>query len=206
MTSYGPNNTVPSGPFRTQIRNSLGAPEVPAAASGTQSGEPGAEPVRIRKYPNRRLYDTSRSRHLTHEGVVDLVRQGRSVHVTDSRSGADITNVVLLQILIEREPAKLAALPSALLHRAMRVSPAEIYDAAAEAMGASRRSAEPATARLSAAPNGERTERTDRAAPPPTSRTTSPLPPNGVHRTGESSRPKALAKRAKPATPDDQLS
>ncbi len=78
------------------------------------------EVIRIRKYPNRRLYDTSRSCHLTHDGVLAVLAEGKSVQVTDSRSGSDITNSVLLQILIERDPAKIAAIPSALIHRAMR--------------------------------------------------------------------------------------
>jgi polyhydroxyalkanoate synthesis repressor PhaR len=92
------------------------------------------EPTRIRKYPNRRLYDTSRSRHLTHQGVLDLIAAGHVVEVTDSRTGADITNVVLLQILIERDPARLGAIPTALLHRLMRSGPAEVRDACARAM------------------------------------------------------------------------
>ena len=74
----------------------------------------------IRKYPNRRLYDTSRSRHLTHDGVLALIADGRTVQVTDSRTGTDITNAVLLQIMIERDPSRLRAIPSALVHRAMR--------------------------------------------------------------------------------------
>ncbi|MBL9121439.1 MAG: polyhydroxyalkanoate synthesis regulator DNA-binding domain-containing protein [Phycisphaerae bacterium] len=85
-----------------------------------------SEPVRIRKYPNRRLYDTIRSRHLTHDGVIALVAEGRAVQVTDSRSGADITNAVLLQILIERDPEKLAVVPSELVLRAMRAEPAAL--------------------------------------------------------------------------------
>jgi polyhydroxyalkanoate synthesis repressor PhaR len=92
------------------------------------------DPVRIRKYPNRRLYDTSRSRHLTHDGVIALVAEGRMVQVTDSRSGADITNAVLLQILIERDPAKVAAIPSELVLRAMRADSSVVSQLAALAL------------------------------------------------------------------------
>lgn len=101
----------------------------PAPAHGSER-----DPVRIRKYPNRRLYDTSRSRHLTHQGVIDLVTGGHTVEVTDSRTGADITNVVLLQILIERDPARLSAVPGSLLHRLMRAEPGHIREACARAM------------------------------------------------------------------------
>lgn len=92
------------------------------------------EVIRIRKYPNRRLYDTSRSCHLTHDGVLGLIAEGKTVQVTDSRSGADITNVVLLQIIIERDPAKLQALPSALVHRAMRTEISELRAAAEQGL------------------------------------------------------------------------
>ncbi len=80
------------------------------------------DPVRIRKYPNRRLYDTSRSRHVTQQEVLDLVLAGRRVEVTDSRSNADITNAVLLQILIDRDSGRIATLPAALVHWAARAS------------------------------------------------------------------------------------
>lgn len=95
-----------------------------------------AEPIRIRKYPNRRLYDTSRSQHLTHDGVLALIAEGRTVQVTDSRSGADITNAVLLQIMIERDPAKVASVPSELLHRAMRSDAGSLGAAALTALTA----------------------------------------------------------------------
>lgn len=101
-----------------------------------------AEPIRIRKYPNRRLYDTSRSQHLTHDGVLALIAEGRTVQVTDSRSGIDITNAVLLQIMIERDPTKVGALPSELIHRAMRSDVATMRQIA-EAALASWRQASP---------------------------------------------------------------
>lgn len=101
-----------------------------------------AEPIRIRKYPNRRLYDTSRSQHLTHDGVLALIAEGRTVQVTDSRSGIDITNAVLLQIMIERDSTKVGSLPSELVHRAMRADVATLRQVAESAL-ASWRSASP---------------------------------------------------------------
>lgn len=110
------------------------APGIAAQRGGAFAG--GDDVVRIRKYPNRRLYDTSRSRHLTHDGVIALVAEGRTVQVTDSRSGADITNAVLLQIMIERDPQKIAALPSDLVIRAMRCDAGPLSSAAREALAA----------------------------------------------------------------------
>jgi polyhydroxyalkanoate synthesis repressor PhaR len=79
--------------------------------------------IRIRKYPNRRLYDTSRSTHLTHDEVLAIVRRGQRVQISDSRTETDITNEVLLQILIAREPGIVAALPTAALLNIARSTP-----------------------------------------------------------------------------------
>jgi polyhydroxyalkanoate synthesis repressor PhaR len=124
---HGGNALEATGRHQSQVQASHGG-----TGLGNGSGRATGEVIRIRKYPNRRLYDTSRSCHLTHDGVLAVLADGKSVQVTDSRSGADITNAVLLQILIERDPAKVAAVPSALIHRAMR-SDAAALRAAAEA-------------------------------------------------------------------------
>lgn len=78
--------------------------------------------IQVKKYPNRRLYDQTRSRHLTHDELYDLVVRGHTVSVTDSKSGQDITNLVLAQALIERSPEKFAAFPPELLHLMIRAS------------------------------------------------------------------------------------
>lgn len=83
---------------------------------------PDPQLIRVKKYPNRRLYDGSRSRHLTHEELYDLVVAGHTVSVTDSRTGADITNLVLMQSLIERSPEKFAAFPPEVSHLLIRAS------------------------------------------------------------------------------------
>jgi polyhydroxyalkanoate synthesis repressor PhaR len=95
-----------------------------------------SETVHIRKYPNRRLYDTSRSRHLTQEGVIALVAEGNNIQVTDSRTGADITSAVLLQILLEREPMKVASIPAELVLRVMRTEQSSLATHAARALSA----------------------------------------------------------------------
>jgi len=86
--------------------------------------------IRVKKYPNRRLYDASRSRHLTHEELYDLVVAGHTVSVTDSRSGVDITNLVLIQALLERSPEKMAAFPPEVSHLLVRASEQMLRSAA----------------------------------------------------------------------------
>ncbi len=62
-----------------------------------------AESRLIKKYPNRRLYDTHRSRYIVLADIRTLVRDGSEVRVVDSQDGGDITRRVLLQIIAERE-------------------------------------------------------------------------------------------------------
>ena len=57
----------------------------------------------LKKYPNRRLYDTSQSCYVTIDNVRDLVLGHERFRVVDSKSGADLTRSILLQIIMEQE-------------------------------------------------------------------------------------------------------
>jgi polyhydroxyalkanoate synthesis repressor PhaR len=64
----------------------------------------------IKKYANRKLYDTQTSRYITLEGIAGLVRDGHTIEVADRDTGQDLTQVVLSQIVLEEEkrgPARL---------------------------------------------------------------------------------------------------
>lgn len=76
----------------------------------------------IRKYPNRRFYDVTRSRHVTLDDLYELVKVGHEIVVTDSKTGTDITNVVLTQIILEHDPPKLDLFPASLLHQAIQAN------------------------------------------------------------------------------------
>ena len=62
-----------------------------------------AQPRVIKKYPNRRLYDTEISTYITIEDVRQLIVEGEEFEVRDARSGEDLTRQVLLQIIAEHE-------------------------------------------------------------------------------------------------------
>lgn len=79
-----------------------------------------SEVIQIKKYPNRRYYDASNSRHVTLQEVHDLVVSGRDICVSDSRNGEDITNLILTQILLEQDEPKLDLFPSSVLHLMIR--------------------------------------------------------------------------------------
>ncbi|MGB5345746.1 MAG: polyhydroxyalkanoate synthesis repressor PhaR [Woeseia sp.] len=57
----------------------------------------------IKKYPNRRLYDTTESRYITLADIRDLVLQKTEFTVIDKKSGDDITRTILLQVISEQE-------------------------------------------------------------------------------------------------------
>lgn len=69
----------------------------------------------IRKYPNRRLYDTSAGRYVNLDDVAALIRQGTEVQVVDARTGEDVTRVVLTQIIVEDAKDRPTGLPLELL-------------------------------------------------------------------------------------------
>src|SRR3954466_2803748 len=59
--------------------------------------------VTIKKYANRRLYDTESSTYITLDRLAHMVREGREFEVVDAKSGEDITRQVLTQIIVDEE-------------------------------------------------------------------------------------------------------
>lgn len=70
----------------------------------------------IKRYANRKLYDTTTKRYVTLDDLAELVQQGAVVEVLDNETGEDITSVTLTQILYEREKRREGILPGNLLH------------------------------------------------------------------------------------------
>jgi len=74
-------------------------------------------PIVVKKYANRRLYDTESSIYITLDTLADLVRQGRDFVVYDAKTGDDITRSVLTQIIMEEETKGRNMLPTAFLRQ-----------------------------------------------------------------------------------------
>ena len=73
----------------------------------------------IKKYANRKLYDTRTSRYVTLDGIAQLVRDGHEIKVVDRDSGQDLTQVTLSQIVLEEEkrgPARLMDAGGEVIH------------------------------------------------------------------------------------------
>ncbi len=67
--------------------------------------------VTIKKYANRRLYDTESSTYITLDRLAQMVREGREFEVVDAKTGDDITRQVLTQIIVEEEARGATMLP-----------------------------------------------------------------------------------------------
>ena len=74
----------------------------------------------IKRYSNRKLYDTQESRYVTLEEIEEMIRAGKEIAVVDAASGEDLTSVTLAQIILENERNHRAALPTAFLHQLIK--------------------------------------------------------------------------------------
>src|SRR5438132_7735186 len=74
----------------------------------------------IKRYSNRKLYDTQESRYVTLEEIEEMIRAGREISVVDAASGEDLTSVTLTQIILENERTRRASLPAAFLHQLIK--------------------------------------------------------------------------------------
>jgi polyhydroxyalkanoate synthesis repressor PhaR len=74
-------------------------------------------PVVVKKYANRRLYNTESSSYITLDNLAEMVRQGRHFVVYDAKTGEDITRSVLTQIIVEEEGKGRAMLPTGFLRQ-----------------------------------------------------------------------------------------
>ena len=61
----------------------------------------------IKRYPNRKLYDTEKKRYITLKGIADLIRQGKELRVVDNATGQDLTTVTLSQVIFDQEPSQI---------------------------------------------------------------------------------------------------
>ena len=80
-------------------------------------GEGEKPPVVVKKYANRRLYNTESSSYITLEHLSAMTRQGREFKVVDAKSGVDITHSVLTQIIVEEENRGTTLLPVSFLRQ-----------------------------------------------------------------------------------------
>ena len=78
------------------------------------------QPVVLKKYANRRLYDTEKSVYVTLSDVADYIRKGRLVSILDANTKEDVTAFILTQIVLEEAKKNNALLPVPFLHLIIR--------------------------------------------------------------------------------------
>jgi polyhydroxyalkanoate synthesis repressor PhaR len=69
----------------------------------------------IKRYPNRKLYDTEAKQYITLEGIAALIREGQEVRVIDHATGEDLTALTLPQVILEQEKRRSGFLPQTVL-------------------------------------------------------------------------------------------
>jgi len=87
----------------------------------TKESSSSAEPVVIKKYANRRLYNTQTSSYVTLDHLCEMVKEGVDFEVRDARTGEDITRSVLTQIIFEEEAKGQNLLPIRFLRQLIRL-------------------------------------------------------------------------------------
>jgi polyhydroxyalkanoate synthesis repressor PhaR len=88
-----------------------------AVMTETEKRPADALPVVVKKYANRRLYNTESSSYITLDNLAEMVRQGRDFVVYDAKTGDDITRGVLTQIIVEEEGKGHNLLPTEFLRQ-----------------------------------------------------------------------------------------
>ena len=101
----------------TQRRSAKSAP---AGATGGSDSSPTADIRVLKKYPNRRLYDTRSSSYITLADVKQMVLEGESFEVRDAKTGDEITRSILLQIILEEETGGMPMFTTTMLAQVIR--------------------------------------------------------------------------------------
>jgi polyhydroxyalkanoate synthesis repressor PhaR len=69
----------------------------------------------IKRYPNRKLYDTEAKQYITLEQIAEMIRAGHDVQITDHESGEDLTTLTLSQVILDQEKRQSGFLPRSLM-------------------------------------------------------------------------------------------
>ena len=84
--------------------------------------------ILIKKYPNRRLYNTVSSKYITINDVADLIKSGEKVQVRDAETDEDMTAIVLTQIVMNKAKKNQELLPVSLLHLAIQFGETQLRE------------------------------------------------------------------------------
>ena len=92
-----------------------------------------SEPRVIKRYANRKLYDTQRSRYVTLDQIADMIRTGQDVKIVDNNSKEDLTSITLAQIIFEQEKKQRTFLPLGAMKDIIQSGGASLSELASQA-------------------------------------------------------------------------
>jgi polyhydroxyalkanoate synthesis repressor PhaR len=123
----------------------------------------GGHPILIKRYENRKLYDSSRSTYVTLEDIASLIREGKEVKVIDAKTNEDLTKSTLALIILEEERHKKNLLPLSFMYQLIKYGESiqgvfqEYLSSGFEAFLASQQEAQKRMAEWAAGPPGKAT-------------------------------------------------
>ena len=82
----------------------------------------------IKRYGNRRLYNTETSTYVNYRDLLEIIRAGHDVQVIDSKTGEDVTKSILIQVILEEEKSKNSILPVQFLFQLIRSQEESMHD------------------------------------------------------------------------------
>lgn len=82
----------------------------------------------IKKYQNRKLYDTQDSCYITLDEIAKLIKKGEDVTVIDNKTKNDVTSIILTQILVDQEKSQKSILPLSMLKNIIREGRGSLFD------------------------------------------------------------------------------
>ncbi len=103
----------------------------------------------IKRYQNRKLYDTGASRYVTLEDIAQMIKRGEEVRIVDNKTKKDLTAVTLAQILYEEEKSERSLLPLATLRKIVQNRGEVIFEAVQKGRAAIEKGIEKATESVS---------------------------------------------------------
>lgn len=86
------------------------------------------EPLIIKRYGNRRLYNTATKSYVNYQELLDIIRGGRDIQVIDSSTKADVTKAVLVQLILEEEKNAKSILPLPFLFQLIRSREGQVQE------------------------------------------------------------------------------
>lgn len=98
------------------------------AKKKTATATTGNEPIIIKRYGNRRLYNTETKSYVNYQELLDIIRTGHDIQVVDSSTKADVTKAVLVQLILEEEKNAKSILPLPFLFQLIRSREGQVQE------------------------------------------------------------------------------